>query len=405
MLRRSMAVVYLHVAAALCGVASASRALAETNEIDAVTLGALSETAGAVVVATVTDAATVAGNESPVWSLRVDEAILGATKDAVLRVRVAPGRAPVAKGGRFLAFLRPEGDGAWTPLALPWSLRATAEDGTAELIAYVRGYVACLGADRRIARPEELAAFLVASLASDAGGVPFCAGRDLVRHADELRAAVTADQRDRVTAALAKPRKPDQDLVSIVLASGPFGGAGADDALIARLLDPRTRPLRRHIVRSMAVRASAGLAAKLAARVSGADPAQRADIANAIGRLDQPEAATTLLALLRDDVPAVRVESAHGLGLLARAIREPQPDVDPDAPRPKLRTALAPLLAAVAAGTTENERRATTWALGQIDVPEAWEALRGLTTGSPDLRVRELAQRVLDRPRSALLLE
>lgn len=397
------------VAAAVLGVPG--RAAAETTDTDAITVGALTERADVAALATALAETPEPGGATSVWTFRVDEAFRGAETAARLRVRLPVGRTAVARNGRFLVFLTTAQPGGpapadCAPLELPWAVRPTAEAGVAELAAYVRDYAACLGTDGRVARPAGLAAHAIASLSATASGVASSAGRDLLRHEDALREVVTETLRDAVTAALRVPRtKPDLDFAGVVLAAGAFGGPGTDDLLVARLLDPALRTARRHVVRSLARRASPGLVALLAGRIDAADAPQRADLAVALGRLDRAEAAPPLLRLVADDDAAVRVEAAHGLGLLARAVRVPQPGAAPDAPLAKLTSALDPLLAALGRATTENERRAALWAVAQIDTPAAWNALRARSKESAEPRVRELAAQYLARPRVSLLLE
>ncbi|MCE9635563.1 MAG: hypothetical protein K8T90_07655 [Planctomycetes bacterium] len=442
--------------AAVVTLAPGSRvAFAETKETDAISLGALTERAGMVALVRVLDRVSAGGPEgSPtagveVWRVHVEEALRVAGSATLMDppgggdvdVAIAVGRAPVAKGGTFLAFLQRTERG-WSTLELPWAFRTTAEPGVAALVEYTRGYALRLGPDNRAADAEAMAAHLVAGLASSASGVPFSAGRDLLRH-DEVQAALTPAHRAQLTAALAVPRKSDDDFASIVLAAGRLGGPGTDDVLVDRLMDTALRPQRRNVVSAMAHRASSSLVSLLAARLAAirtADAAQpdpsvpsgaivaaanarranRADIANALGRIARPECESPLLELVADTEPAVRVEAAHGLGLLARAVREPQPsaapgaapnaapntapNTAPDAPRAKLTGALEPLVALATRAATENERLASTWALGQIDTQPAWDALRKLAKDHPEPRVRDLARQILERPRVALLL-
>ena len=386
--------------ALLVGAPHAARA--GSVETDAITVGSLTEHADLAAIVRVVGEETAAAGDTPVWRVVVEELLRGPETDGEIAVLIPAGRAPVAKGGRFLAFLR-RTEGGWMPEALPWAFRTVAEQGIPALAWYARGYAACLGADGRVVRTEALAEHLVAALGSTSSGVPFCAGRDLLRH-DDVVAALTADQRGRVTDALRGSRKPDDDFASIVLAAGPCGGPGTDELLVARLLDPSLRTQRLSLTTALRRRASPSLAKLLASQLAGADAAQRADVANALGRLDLADAAPALLTLVRDEDRAVRIEAAHGLGLLARAVRAPRPGADPDAPRPKLDAALAPLVAVVGVATTENERRAALWAIAQIDTPTAWDALRGIAKDHADPRVREIAADVLAHPRTALLL-
>lgn len=378
-------------------------ARAGSAETDAITVGSLAERAELVAVIRIVGPDATPGAGADAWRAAVEERLRGPAADAEIVVRVAAGRAPVARGGRFLAFLR-RADDAWTPESLPWGFRLVAEDGVPALVDYARGYAACLDDVGRVAAHDALAEHLVSGLGSASGGVPFCAGRDLLRH-DELHPLVTPRQRDRVTDALRTSRKPDADFASIVLAAGACGGPGTDDLLVERLLDASLRSQRRNVVAALRRRATPALAKLLSSKVGSADAVQRADLANALGRLDLADAAPALLGLVRDDDRTVRIEAAHGLGLLARAIRAPRAGDDPEAARPRLDAALAPLVALAESAPTENERRAALWAVAQIDVQDAWAALRRIAKEHAAPRVRELAQRFLEQPRTSLLLD
>ncbi len=406
----------LVLAAAFLAGAPSAPARAETQEIDAITIGSMTESATIVAVVGAAEAlpSSVEGVRS--FRFRVEETIRGGERDSVIRVDLPESAALAASapGGRFLAFLRAAAGEAFVPVSAPYGFRPLAESGVKPLADYARAFAACLSATGEVAEKPAFAELLVGGIESSASGVPFCAGRDLLRHA-EIWPVLTPQQRERVAAAVATPRKADDDLAAIVLAAGRVGGPGADATLVARLLDPASRNLRRHVVEALSNRASPDLAATLSARIeafpgeSGAP--RRADIANALGRLGLRGAETPLVRLLGDASPEVRLEAAHSLGLLARDVRAPA-DATPgaaEAPRQKLDTALAPIVAAFDAVTdrasAEAERRALLWAVAQIDVAEAWAFLRRTAKEHPVPRVRDIAQQYLDRPRVGLLLE
>lgn len=390
-------------AAVLCTAAAiVSVARAESVDADTVTAGALTERADAVVVAEVVGTPERA-DAAETWTFRVTDSIRGGEAGASLRVTVPSGRAPVAAGGRFLAFLRRTGSG-WEPLELPWSVRATAEPVVPALADHVRAYARCLDGSGRVSDPAALAKLLVDGIGSSVSGLPSSAGRDLVRH-EELAPHVTAQMRAGILAALASSRRPDNDRAAIVSAAGVYPGDGADGALVSVLRDPESRNLRRHVTGALRRIATPRVVALLAESIEKADAALRADLANALGRLDLREAEAPLLRLLADDDASVRFEAAHGLGLLARAVRAPRAGEDPAAERPKLSTALAPLVTALGRATDDAAKRAALWAIAQIDVQDAWAELRRQSESAADLRVREIAKQVLARPRTALLPE
>lgn len=413
----------LVLAAAFLAATPFATARAETQEIDAITIGAMTESATIVAVVGAAEAipSSVEGVRS--FRFRVEESIRGSERDAVIRVDLPESAAVAASapGGRFLVFLRASAGGSASgggaggiavlaPVSVPYGFRPLAESGVKPLADYARAFAACLSASGEVAEKAAFVELLVGGLESSASGVPFCAGRDLVRHA-EVWPLLTPQQRDRVAAAVATQRKADDDLAAIVLAAGRVGGPAADATLVARLLDPSSRNLRRHVVEALSNRASPDLAATLAARIdafpgdSGAP--RRADLANALGRLGLRATETPLLRLLADTAPEVRLEAAHSLGLFARDVRAPV-EAAPgaaEAPRPKLDTSLAPIVAAFDRATAEAERRALLWAVAQIDVADAWAFLRRTAKEHPEPRVRDLAQQYLDRPRVGLLLE
>jgi hypothetical protein len=396
------------VALALFAAFTARADLVETSSI---TLGAMAERADLVVVA---DAATAPATKDGriAWSFRVSESLREPKAAGDVRVLLAArrtGETPavvVQAGGSHLLFLRSIGGGDYEPIAEPWGLRNAAESEVRPLVEYTRRYGATLARDGSVAKPDDLAALLVESLASRASGVPMCAGLDLVRH-EEIVAALTPAQRQAVDAALAVPRKGDLDLASIIDAAGAAGTAASDASLLARLLDPSTRNPRLNITAALRRHARPELVTALASNlaVATATPQQRADVVNALGRLDRREAAPHLVKALGDAEAIVRVEAAHSLGLLARAVRAPADGADADAPREKLADALDPLVAAVATAKSESEKRSLCWSVAQIDTAESWAALKKLRDEAKDARVREIAGQYVLHPRVELILE
>jgi len=451
---RAAALGIVLAALAAAGVPPAG-ARAETVPLDSLTVGSLVERSDAVVIVTAQAAdddrspsppAGGEGGDAVERTFAVTETLRGTVGDdsvsVTLPVRTG-GAEAVRQGERYLAFLVRRGTGDWTTLPLPWGLRSLADPDVSPLADYARTFASCLGPDGRVARPAELAEALVVGLASDASGIPFCAGRDLLRHGEELGPGLTSAQRIRVTDALRRPRKIDQDFVAIALAAGEFGGPGTDGALVDRLLQDDVRPQRLNVVDALRRCADTSTVARLVDEMEGAHDARRADLANALGRLGLREAVPSLVRLLGDPATAVRVEAAHSVGLLARDLRAVRPGDDPEAARPRLVEALDGVLALTRSATTDNERRASLWALAQLDFPAAWDALRRIaglaeprdpagspaegegTAGAagdggsgaadaapaaddpsdPQSRLRALARRYLTHPRTALLLE
>jgi hypothetical protein len=399
-----------HVAGfVLAALAAAFAARADSVETSSITLGAMAERADLVVVA---DAAPepVTKDGRVVWTFHVSESLREPKAAPDLRVvlaATAAGKTPdvvVQPGVSHLLFLRSLGGGDFEPVAVPWGLRNATDAEVRPLVDYTRRYAAALSGGGAVAKPADLAALLVESLASRSSGVPFCAGLDLVRH-EEIVAALTPDQRETIDLALARSRKGDMDLASIIDAAG-VAGTGASDALfVARLLDPATRHLRLNLTAALHRHAKPSLVTKLADKFADATPQQRADLVNALGRLDLRDAEPHLLKALADTEPDVRAEAAHSLGLLARAVRAPKDGGDVEAPREKLSDALDPLVAAVAAAKTEHEKKSLCWSIAQIDTADAWAALRKLRDEAEDPRVRELAGNYVLHPRVDLILE
>jgi hypothetical protein len=386
-------------------VASATSSRAESTDIDSVTIGAMVERSDVVVVADSAAAATVA-SDATTWTFRVTETMRAADPPGEIRVvlRGSDASAAVRPNAPHLLFLTAAAGGAYRPIAVPWGVRDAADGAVKPLVDYARRYAAALGPDAAVAKPVDLAALLVESLASPAGGVPATAGRDLVRH-QELVEKLTPAQRQAVDAALARPRKGDLDLAGIIDAAGVAGTSASDELLVARLVDPATRHLRLNVTAALRRHARPELVDLLARRLVDATDDQRADLVNALGRLDLRAASPHLVAALRDASSAVRVEAAHSLGLLARVVRERKPDVDVEAPRDKLDEALGPLTDAVAVAKTDREKKSMLWALAQIDTSDAWTALKRLRDESTDGRVREIAGEYVLRPRVELILE
>ncbi len=388
--------------------AAALAARGESVDLDSITLGAMTERADLVVVADAT-AATTTGDVQT-WTFHVTEALRAAAARVDVRVvlpagpRAGSAANAVRPGASHLLFLVSASDGAYRPIAVPWGLRDATDGAVRPMIDYARRYAAALGPDGAVAHPVDLLALLVESVASPSAGIPACAGRDLVRH-QELAEKLTPAERQTVDAALARPRKGDLDLAGIIDAAGVAGTSASDELLVARLVDPATRNLRLNATAALHRHAGPALVLLLAARLVGATPQQRADLVNALGRLELREASPQLTASLRDDATDVRVEAAHSLGLLARAVRAPRPGADVEAPRPKLDEALRPLLAAVDAAKTDAEKKSALWALAQLDTADAWSALKRLRDESPDERVRSVAAQYVLHPRVELILE
>jgi HEAT repeat protein len=383
----------------------ASAASAESVDVDSVTIGAMIERSDVVVVADASGEPTVAV-DARTWTFRVTEALRPGDAANEIRVvlRGSDAAAVVRPGASHVLFLTAASGGAYRPIAVPWGVRDATDGAVKPLVDYARRYAAALGPDGAVAKPGDLAGLLVESLASPANGLPSTAGRDLVRH-QELVEKLTPAQRQTIDAALARPRKGDLDLASIIDAVGVAGTSASDEFLVARLLDPATRHLRLNLTAALRRHARPELVDLLARRLVDATDDQRADLVNALGRLGLRAASTQLVPALRDASSAVRVEAAHSLGLLARVVREPKPGVDVEAPREKLDEALPPLTDAVAVAKTEREKKSLLWALAQIDTADAWTSLKALRDESTDGRVRELAAEYVLHPRVELILE
>jgi hypothetical protein len=395
---------------ALCALLPSSVARAESRETDAITLGWMTEHSDLVAVLAPTsdgDARDVRRVESIV---RGSLAVVG---DVVALVARDDDALPA---GRTLAFLVRR-DATWVPVSGGHALKGIPDDGTeSALLAHTRSYASFLDDEGRVARGDAQHAFLLRELASPESGLPFSAGRDLVRHR-ELLTSVTTDERHAATAPLMIDRKADQDLASLVRVAGVMGDERATARLVSILLAPTTRTLRTHLSWALVQRASlpdADVIDRLDAALGEASPAQREDVCVALGALceagtpDAPRAEAPLTTLLRDPARPVRAVAAHGLGLLARAVRRaPAPgEAEPQGGRAHLSNALEPLRRTVVDADTSNERRAALWAIAQIDTAEAWAQLDAFANdAAADDDVRAMATQYRRAPRTALVLE
>jgi HEAT repeat protein len=139
-----------------------------------------------------------------------------------------------------------------------------------------------------------------------------------------------------------------------------------------------------------------GATARTLARLDGADAALRESLVLTLGVLGDATAVDEVRRRLSDDDAAVRTQAAHALGRIARAVRSREPDARVEG--------VVQLVALAARARTANEQKAATWALAQLDRPEAYAQLRRLAETDPRDDVRRHARRYLEKPRVSLIL-
>jgi HEAT repeat protein len=184
----------------------------------------------------------------------------------------------------------------------------------------------------------------------------------------------------------------------LALAAAATRAPSAGTALVNALLHPRAREIRIEVGEALRRLASPDAVAFLVQQLEVATPEQAVNLLNALGTAapDSVAAAEAARRHVLHPQPAVRIEAAHALGLIARVRFRENPVAELDG-RPALMTALS------RAGS-ENEQLAAVWALAQFDEPEAYAALRQLATHDDRPLVRRAAERYLANPRLSLVL-
>jgi len=337
-----------------------------------------------------------------VMDLRVEESIRGpAAVSSVLSVVVdTHGEAqPYALGTRHLVFLRalPRPEGAperWALLTGASSARPVPEKGPESLFpSIVRSIAATLGEGSAVKDPGALRVLLVKWIEDADPGIALSAALDLVRH-EELLPSLTAGERGRIVAAFRAEPVGKATKGALALAAAAAKDPAAGPALVDSLLDPRARLIRGDVGEALRRLADPAVPALLLKRLVPADDGRRADLLQVLGTLGAPEGAEPARAALASPAAEVRLEAAHALGLIARAVRLKDPDA-----RVEGRVELEK----VAAPGEGNDARAALWALAQLDDPEAFAILRRTAAEGAGEEFRRYAERLLRNPRQALL--
>ncbi len=398
---RSLAPAALAAAAIL---AFAGRADAETHDTETLALGWQAENADFVVIG-VPQQDRRPGPSGP-WELefQVEEVLRGrpapASTITLLVGDDGEGR-PYQRGVRCLAFLRsiPRAGGEperWGLLAGAFSIRAVPAEGPeSRFPEIVRSIAATLGNGTEVKDPVGLRALLVKWIEDGDPGIALSAALDLVRH-EELHPSLTAVERLRIVAAYRAQPIGKATKGALALAAAATRDPAAGPVLVDSLLEPRARLIRGDVGEALRRLADPATAPLLLKRLASADDGQRANLLQVLGTLGAPEGAEPARAGLASSSAEVRLESAHALGLIARAVRERDP-----AARVGGRAELATLLAAAAPG---NESRAVLWALAQLDDADAFALLRKVAASDGREEVRRYAERILGRPRQSLIL-
>lgn len=388
----------LFLAAVLFG--SAAVTYAESREADAVTLGALTRSADAVVVVRAPEQPEAVRDGRALWRFSVESLVRGEVPAEEIEVETSAVPGTVRPRGEHLVFLSRDDAGGWTLRDEVYGVRDLGVPDAAELGAHVLRYSELVGPDGRAADEPALAEHLVRSLESVSPGVAYAAGRDVVHH-EEVLPHFDASHRVRLAAALRRDRKPDRDVAGLVTAAGLVGGEEIASALVTRLRDGAWHVRRAELTDALGRVSSLPVLAALTRDVSRLDAPLRGDVAAAVGKLGLRDGHRSLVALLRDGDEAVRAEACHALGRLARSVRRPTEETEERRPLVEARPHLATV---VRDSADDSTRRAALWALAQIDHAAAWDELRTFEE-SDDAWVRRWAKHYLAQPRVSLVLD
>ncbi len=377
-----------------------SPAAAETIDERHATLGWQSENAALIArVQHVSEVAAEAVGDGLAARFEVLETLAGSVRvgaEIVVRAPDTGTGAPWTPGAEHLVFLRRGAGGAYVSVSGSLGIRHVPEQGAERRLAdVVSAYLGTLGDEGAVRDADALRALLVGWLADEDTGIVWSAAVDLHRHA-ELHAGLSAAERRAVLDAYrAHPiGKMSKGALARVLADARPPGAAA--ALLDTLGRPQARTVRGDVAEALVALGAPGVAAQALARLPAADAALRANLVLTLGVLGDGAAAGAVRRRLADDDADVRVQAAHALGRIARAVRAADPDARIDG--------RSELVAMVATARTANEQKAGTWALAQLDQPASYAQLRRMAKDDPREDVRRYAARYLERPRVALIL-
>jgi hypothetical protein len=312
---------------------------------------------------------------------------------------------PPDEGGRWpvgvphLLFLRRLEEDApiFAPVAGGASVVAVAEGPEARFPEVVRRIAATLPAGDRAGDPASRLALLVDLMGDPDPGLAWSAAVDFEAWED-LHGLVSADDGRRILAAFTGRKAGKRDKEALAMAVGMARPAGALDALLDGVDPAGGTSLRGTIGDALVRLADPETSARIAERIGKAEGAARADFLALLGAAGEGQVALgAVRRYTTDPTPAARLEAAHALGRIARRIRQAGPGTEVEG-----RTELVGLLGAA---HSDAERKASLWALAQLDDPEAFALLRRLAEEDPREYVRRTARLYLTRPRLTLTLD
>lgn len=386
---------------------SARPSRAETVNAETAALGWQTEHAPIVVLATADVPADDGGHDAArEITLRVSESIRGtlaAGATAVVEIPAASHVTLPAAGAACLVFLAPtppDADAAprFRLVSGGFGLRAVDGDGPeSRFPGIVRRIAATLDTEGRVTDARTLRADLVAWTQDSDPGIAWSAATDLVRH-EELHDGLT--DADRVAIVGAYRRCPIGKMTkhALALAAAITRHETAAAALIDTLAEDGAASVRGGVAVALRRLRDPKAETLIAKRIADAPPAVRKNLLVALGAIGTEACAPAVRLTLVDDTETVRTEAARAAGLVARNVRE----ADPEA-RVALR---ADLEHAFTNAKSDGERRAVLWALAQQDEADAWAALRRVAADEEQSEtVRAAAADYLRAPRVSLLLD
>jgi hypothetical protein len=303
---------------------------------------------------------------------------------------------PWVDGGEHLVFLRRAGDGRYVSVSGTLGIRAIPAKGVERRFApIVAEHLSTLDEAGDVREPERLRELLVAWMGDADPGVVWSAATDFHRHG-ELHDGLSVQQRAAILDAYRSHPTGKMSKRALAHAVADARTPGAADALLDTLELPGARPLRGDVADALAALGAPDAVLLTLARFEGAAAPVREHLLVVLGALGSAGGAPEVRARLSDDDAGVRAQAAHALGLIARAVRAADADARVEG--------RSELVALIATARTANERKAGTWALAQLDTPEAYAQLRRLAADDPREDVRRYAARYLRQPRVSLIL-
>lgn len=386
---------------------TARPARAETVNAETAALGWQTEHAPVVVLATADVPATDGGHDAArEITLRVSESIRGTLAVGAAAVVEIPAASHVtlpAAGATCLAFLAPapaeEGVAPRFRLVSGgFGLRVVDGDGPeSRFPGIVRRIAATLDGAGRVADARALRTDLVAWTQDADPGIAWSAATDLVRH-EELHDGLTDADRAAIVAAYRRTPIGKMTKHALALAAAITRHETAAAALVDTLAEDGAASVRGTVAAALRRLRDPDAEALIAKRIPDASPAVRKNLLVALGAIGTGACVPSVRLTLVDETETVRAEAAHAAGLVARNVRE----ADPEA-RVALR---ADLEHAFTNAKSDAERRAILWALAQQDEADAWAALRRVAADEEQSEaVRAAAAEYLRAPRVSLLLD